>query len=164
MVVTMDGIELPVLVQPGQARGTVSLALGYGRQKAGKVGDGIGINGFKWVTTRHGHRNYTNDRISLEITGKTYPIARTQIHHTMEDRPIVRETTLEEYSSDPTAGNHFHLETEENHQTLYPEVKFDGFHWGLVVDLNKCTACNNCVVSCIAENNIARNCFQQCIR
>jgi len=155
MVVTVDGIEMPVLVQPGQARGTISLALGYGRQKAGKVGDGIGINGFKWVTTRNGNRNYTNDRIVLEITGKTYPIARTQIHHTMEDRPIVRETTLEEYSSDPTAGNHFHLETEEHNQTLYPEAKFDGFHWGLVVDLNKCTACNNCVVSCIAENNIA---------
>jgi Fe-S-cluster-containing dehydrogenase component len=82
-------------------------------------------------------------------------MARTQTHHTMEGRPIVRETTLEEFREDPYAGNHFHLEAEAHHQTLYPEAKFDGYHWGMVVDQNKCTGCNNCVVSCIAENNIA---------
>jgi Fe-S-cluster-containing dehydrogenase component/anaerobic selenocysteine-containing dehydrogenase len=155
MLVSVDGVEIPLLIQPGQAKGTVSLALGYGREKAGKVGNGIGVNGFKWVSMQKGHRAYTNDRITLEKTGLTYPIARTQTHHTMEGRPIVRETTLEAFQSDPSAGNHFHLETEEHNQTLYPDVKFDGFHWGLVVDLNKCTGCNNCVVSCIAENNIA---------
>jgi Fe-S-cluster-containing dehydrogenase component len=155
MVVRMDGTEVPVLIQPGQARGTVSLALGYGRTSAGKVGDGVGINAYKWVSSRNGHRAYTNVRIKLELTGKTYPLARTQTHHTMEGRPIVRETTLKEYQADPSAGNHFHVETEANHQSLYPDVKFDGFHWGLVVDQNKCTGCNNCVVSCIAENNIA---------
>jgi molybdopterin-containing oxidoreductase family iron-sulfur binding subunit len=155
MMVIMDGIEIPVLIQPGQAWGTVSLALGYGRTSAGKVGDGVGINAFRWVSRRQGHRTYINHRISLEKTGKTYPIARTQTHHNMEGRPIVRETTLKEYQSDPWAGNHFHLEAEAAHETLYPEVKFDGFHWGMMIDLNKCTACNNCVVSCIAENNIA---------
>jgi Fe-S-cluster-containing dehydrogenase component len=155
MVVALDGIEVPVLVQPGQAKGTLSLALGYGRKKAGKVGNGIGVNGFRWMTSRQGHRSYINSQVVLEITGKTYPIARTQTHHTMEGRPIVRETTLEEYRFDPSAGNHFHLESEANHQTLYPDAKFDGFHWGMMIDLNKCTGCNNCVVSCIAENNIA---------
>jgi molybdopterin-containing oxidoreductase family iron-sulfur binding subunit len=154
-VVSMDGIELPVLIQPGQAKGTVSLALGYGRTKAGKVGDHLGINAYQWVVGMDGFRAYTNGRIQLEVTGKTYPLARTQTHHTMEGRPIVRETTLKEYQEDPSAGNHFHLEAEAHHQTLYPEAKFDGYHWGMVVDQNKCTGCNNCVVSCIAENNIA---------
>jgi molybdopterin-containing oxidoreductase family iron-sulfur binding subunit len=73
----------------------------------------------------------------------------------MEGRPIVRETTLKEYQADPHAGNHFHLEAEAHHQTLYPDVEFDGYHWGMTVDQNKCTGCNNCVVSCIAENNVA---------
>jgi Fe-S-cluster-containing dehydrogenase component len=155
MVVSIDGIDLPVLVQPGQAVGTLSLALGYGRTQAGKVGDGVGINAFRWVSSRFGHRDYTNRRIKLELSSRTYPIARTQTHHTMEERPIVRETTLKEYQADPSAGNHFHLEAEAHQQTLYAEAKYDGFHWGLVVDLNKCTGCNNCVVSCIAENNIA---------
>jgi Fe-S-cluster-containing dehydrogenase component len=155
MVVAIDGIEIPVLVQPGQAPGTISLALGYGREKSGKVGNGVGVNAFRWVSSRNGHREYINDSLSLELTGKSYPLARTQTHHSMEGRPIIRETTLKEYQADPSAGNHFHLEAEAHHQTLYPEAKFDGFHWGLMVDLNKCTGCNNCVVSCIAENNIA---------
>ena len=155
MVVELDGVEVPVLIQPGQARGTVSLALGYGREKAGKVGEGIGVNGYTWVGSRNGFREYTRDQIKLVLTGKTYPIARTQTQHTMEGRPIVRETTLKEFQSDPSAGNHFHLEAEAHSQTLYPEAKFDGYHWGMVVDQNKCTGCNNCVVSCIAENNIA---------
>jgi len=155
MVVSLDGTELPVLIQPGQAPGTVSLALGYGRGQAGKVGDGIGINAYKWVGRRNGHRIYIHTGIKLETMGGTYPIARTQTHHTMEGRPIVRETTLKEYQADPSAGNHFHLEAEAHHQTLYPEVEFDGYHWGMVVDQNKCTGCNNCVVSCIAENNVA---------
>jgi len=155
MVVKLDGVALPVIVQPGQAKGTVSLALGYGRKKAGKVGDGVGINGFRWVSERGGHRSYQNDRVKMEITGESYPLARTQTHHTMEGRPIVRETTLKEFREDPYAGNHFHLEAESHHQTLYPETVFDGYHWGLVVDLNKCTGCNNCVVACISENNIA---------
>jgi molybdopterin-containing oxidoreductase family iron-sulfur binding subunit len=155
MVVTLDGIKLPVLVQPGQAPGTVSLALGYGREQAGKVGEGIGINAYKWVRRRNGFRQYTHPGIRLELTGETYPIARTQTHHTMEGRPIVRETTLKEYHDDPSAGNHFHLEAESHHQTLYPDIEFDGYHWGMVVDQNKCTGCNNCVVSCIAENNVA---------
>ncbi|MCK4746325.1 MAG: hypothetical protein KAT15_04790, partial [Bacteroidales bacterium] len=117
MVVILDGEEIPVIIQPGQARGTVSLALGYGRSKAGKVGDDVGVNGFKWVADRGGFRSYTNDRVSLELTGDTYPLARTQTQHTMEGRPIVRETTLEEYQKDPSAGNHFHLETEAHDQT-----------------------------------------------
>jgi Fe-S-cluster-containing dehydrogenase component len=155
MVVMLNGIEIPVIIQPGQARGTVSLALGYGRKLAGKVGNKLGTNGFHWVNFRDGVRSYTLDQVILEKTPHTYPIARTQTHHTMEGRPIVRETTLKEYQADKHAGNQFHLETEANHQTLYPEVKFDGYHWGLVVDLNKCTGCNNCIVACTSENNVA---------
>lgn len=155
MVVKLNGTEIPVLIQPGQAKGTVSLALGYGRSMSGKVGNGLGVNGYPWVNFVDGRRSYTRDNVKLEKTGSSYPIARTQTHHTMEGRPIVRETTLEEYRKDPYAGNHFHVEAEAHHQTLYPETKFDGYHWGLVVDQNKCTGCNNCVVACTSENNVA---------
>jgi len=155
MVVLLNNTELPLVIQPGQAKGTISLALGYGRTVAGKVGEGVGVNAFPYVTWRNGQRVYTNERVSLELTSGTYPIARTQTHHSMEGRPIVREASLEAYREDPNAGNHFHLEAEAHHQTLYPEAKFDGYHWGLAIDLNRCTGCNNCVVSCIAENNVA---------
>ncbi len=154
-VVMLAGEEVPVLVQPGQAKGTIALALGYGRKTAGKVAEEVGVNGFRWVTRNGPYRSCEHHGLTPEKTVKTYELALTQTHHNMEERPIVRETTLEDYQSDPYAGNHFHVETEKHHQTLYPETDFDGFHWGLVVDLNKCIACNNCVVSCIAENNIA---------
>jgi len=154
-VVTVNGLRIPVLVQPGQAKGTCSLAVGYGRTVSGKVGDNVGLNAFGLVTDKNGFRSYTVEGIAIEKTGDTYPLARTQTHHTMEDRPIVRETTLDAYKKDPNAGNHFHLDAEAHHYSLYPETKFDGYHWGLAIDLNKCVGCNNCVVSCIAENNIA---------
>ncbi len=154
-VVQVAGVKVPVLIQPGQAKGTCSMAIGYGRTVAGKVGDHVGANAFRAVHHEKGFRNYTIEGVTLERTGEKYSLARTQTHHTMEDRPIVRETTLESYRKDPYSGNHFHLDAESHHDSLYPDTEFDGHHWGLAVDLNKCVGCNNCVVSCIAENNIA---------
>jgi molybdopterin-containing oxidoreductase family iron-sulfur binding subunit len=154
-VVTVNGVKVPVLVQPGQAKGTCSLALGYGRTVAGKVANYVGVNGYALVQERGGQRGYVVEGVAIEKTGETYGLARTQTHHSMEERPIVRETTLDQYKKDAYAGNHFHLEAEKHHESMYPDVKTDAFHWGLAIDLNKCVGCNNCVVSCIAENNIA---------
>ncbi|MFC2080218.1 Fe-S-cluster-containing hydrogenase [Bacteroidota bacterium] len=154
-LVKIAGIELPLLIQPGQAKGTCSIALGYGRTVAGKVGDNIGVNAFKLVDDTNGIRTYIIEGINIEKTGKKYELARTQTHHSMEERPIVRETTLDAYKKDPHAGNHFHLESEAHHDSPYPGHEYDGFHWGLAIDLNKCVGCNNCIVSCVAENNIA---------
>jgi Fe-S-cluster-containing dehydrogenase component len=72
----------------------------------------------------------------------------------MEGRPIVRDTVLSKYKKIPLQGNEFHKEFESTHKTLYPEVKYDGFHWGLAIDLNACVGCNSCVIACQAENNI----------
>ncbi len=154
-LVTVNGLKIPVLVQAGQAKGTCSMALGYGRTVAGKVGENVGTNAYTLVGEAGGFRNYTLSGVKLEKTGETYELARTQTHDNMEERPIVRETTLGEYKADPNAGNHFHLEAEAHHDSLYEEKEFPGFHWGLAVDLNKCTGCNNCVVACTAENNVA---------
>jgi Fe-S-cluster-containing dehydrogenase component len=84
-----------------------------------------------------------------------HELAMTQEHHSMEGRAIVRETTLGEYNEDPHAGNEFHQQVEEHHTTLYAETKFDGHHWGLAIDLNKCIGCSACAIACQTENNIA---------
>jgi molybdopterin-containing oxidoreductase family iron-sulfur binding subunit len=73
----------------------------------------------------------------------------------MEGREIVRETTLEEYLADPQSGNEKHLEAEHHDTTLYEEPEFAGHHWGLAIDLSKCTGCSACVIACQTENNIA---------
>ena len=42
-------LELPVCVQPGQSAASVSVALGYGRTQAGKVGNDVGVNAYPWA-------------------------------------------------------------------------------------------------------------------
>ncbi|MDX2442230.1 MAG: Fe-S-cluster-containing hydrogenase [Bacteroidales bacterium] len=153
-VVTIAGIEVPVFVQPGQAKGTVSLALGYGRSNTGKVADGVGVNAFGLIQVRGNTRSNYRSGIEVEKTNKTYNLALTQTHNSMEERPIVRETTLGEYLKNPNAGNEMHLEAEKHNVSLYKDVKFDGHHWGMAINLNSCTACGACIIACQAENNV----------
>lgn len=153
-VVLIGGVEAPVFIQPGQAEGTVALALGYGRNNAGKVADGVGVNGFGFVQQKGETRSYILSGLEIEKTNKSYELALTQTHNSMEGRPIVRETTLNEYLENPNAGNEMHLEAEKHNVTLYKDVKFDGHHWGMAVNLNSCTACGACIIACQAENNV----------
>ena len=145
-VVEVNGIEMPVLVQPGQPVGTASVAVGYGRTSAGKAGDGRGFNAFGF---KFGESITIN-----KIAGKTYPLAMTQMHHDMEERPIVRETTFDQFKKDPKSGNELHTYDEKHNVTLYNKIKYDGLHWGMSIDLTSCTGCANCVIACQAENNV----------
>ncbi|MCF8373745.1 MAG: Fe-S-cluster-containing hydrogenase [Bacteroidales bacterium] len=151
-----DLFELPIVVQPGLAYGTVAIALGYGRTSAGKVADGLGQNAFPLLSTANGLKSLMGSKVSIErVAGKTYPLALTQEHHTMEGRDLIRETTLSKFLADPASGNEQHAKDAEVNANLYDEPKFTGFHWGMAINLNSCTGCGNCVISCQAENNVA---------
>jgi len=154
MVSIDNDLEVPVLIQPGQADGTCSLPLGYGRKNSGKVADNVGVNAYPLVKVSEENRIYYRENISLQPTGKNIILALSQTHNSMEGRPIVRETSLPEYLKSPDAGNEMHEYNESHHKTLYPDPEFNGFHWGLAVDLNACVGCNTCVIACQAENNI----------
>lgn len=153
-VISVNGIELPVFVQPGQAADTISVAVGYGREIAGKVGDGVGTNMYRLSAIENGSKKLWIAGATVQPTTKTHELALSQTHHSMEGRPIVRETTFDEWKLNPAAGNELKEEHEKNKVTLYPEVEFKGHHWGMAVDLSSCTGCSNCSVSCQAENNI----------
>ncbi len=145
-VVEVNGIEMPVLVQPGQPEGTVALAVGYGRTAAGKAGDNLGVNAFGFELGQEVTVN--------KVAGKTYPLALTQMHHTMENRPIARETSLKKYKKDPASGNEQHAIDEANNVSLYSKINYDGLHWGMTIDLSSCIGCANCVIACQSENNV----------
>ena len=171
--VTINGksIELPIVVAFGQAQNTLAIALGYGREKAGRAGDMVGANMFPFVKSVNGITSYSTDGATIELTGKTYELALNQTYHTlMEDnklplRPqryrsgIVKETTLAEYKKNEHAGNEDREKIkEEFSHSLYdgykPNDYKQGHHWGMTVDLNSCVGCGACVVACSVENNV----------
>jgi len=153
-VVNVNGVELPVLVQPGQARNTLAVAVGYGRSNAGRVASDLGKDVYPFVTLNNGHRSYVVPKVDATATGSTYELAATQSHHSMEGRALVRETTIAEYLKNPASGNEMHEKVEKLHTTLYNKHEYKGHHWGMVIDLNSCIGCNACVVACSAENNV----------
>ena len=149
-----EGLVLPAFIQPGQAEGTISIALGYGHTNSGPVCANIGVNLYPYIRINEGNRVYGFSIEKPEKTLKQRQLALTQEHYSMEGRPIVKDTVLSEYKRNPSSGNELHNQLESTHKTLYPEVKYDGFHWGLAIDLNACVGCNSCVIACQAENNI----------
>ncbi|MBU1008514.1 MAG: 4Fe-4S dicluster domain-containing protein [Bacteroidetes bacterium] len=144
----------PVLIQPGQEANTVSIALGYGREKAGLASEGVGVNAYPLVTLSNGNRSFELSGVTIEKVSGEYKIARTQTHHSMEGREIIRETNLGAYLEDPKSGNEVREEILAHMKTLYPKKDYDGLHWGMAIDLNSCTGCNACIVACSAENNV----------
>src|SRR5690606_20080165 len=107
---TVNGktITVPVLIQPGQADGTIGLALGYGRTHAGRVANGVGVNAYELLDVSKGFTNFDiTDGVSIEITGDAYHIAQTQTHQTYMGREnVIQEATLEEYRENPSAGRY----------------------------------------------------------
>lgn len=157
VTVSMNGVSvsnLPLLIQPGQAAGTYGIALGYGRQYTEDVQNDmkdLGKNAYPFVNSGKGRNYILSGSISIEADGK-YELARTQTHNTIEGRDIVREATIDEYNKDPYAGNHFH---KPEMISLWDKNDFStGHHWAMAIDLNKCTGCSSCIVSCSIENNV----------
>ena len=141
-------LKIPAMILPGHADNSITLPLGYGRTRCGRVGRGVGHNVYPLRTS---------GAMSIAAGGKVskapgrYKFSLTQDHHSMEGRPIVREATLEEYRKHP----HFAHEPHQELFSLYPEHSYDkGNQWGMVVDLNACIGCNACLLACQAENNI----------
>ena len=162
---TVNGktVIVPVLIQPGQADGTIGLALGYGRTHAGRVANGVGINAYDLLDLSKGFTNYDiTEGVSIELTGDSYKIAQTQTHQTYMGREnVIQEATLEEYQENPSAGRYnpkIYKEGEfvkPSKISLWSGHKYSQHHWGLAIDMNSCIGCSACTVACQVENNVA---------
>lgn len=157
-------IDMPVVAQPGQKYGTLGLAIGYGRSNAGKVADNLGSNAYAFSKFNNGNIGFIIDGASISASVGKYQIASTQTHHTMMGRDIVKEATLKEYLVNPAAGNKTPTVTikkgrgteviEVDKISLWEKYENPGHLWNLSIDLNACTGCGSCVISCHAENNV----------
>ncbi len=94
-------LELPVWLLPGMTDGAVALTLGYGRSHAGRIGSGVGFDAFR---VRSSKAPGFDSGVSLTKLARTYPLAATQEHGSMEGRPVVRESTLTALQSKSAAG------------------------------------------------------------
>src|SRR5690606_5012114 len=167
-------LELPVLLQPGQHEQVVTVALGYGRKgtdrfsKVGpqwlqsvptvEPGDTVGKNGYLLALFDEDGIRYDR-RVNIETTGRRIQVALTQTYESItvpenlggHRREMVHETTLAAYREDPSSGTPY----EDELLQLWPDdFVYEDHHWGMAIDLNVCTGCSACVISCQAENNV----------
>ena len=148
-----QSVTAPVWVLPGQAEKTITVNLGFGREKAGRVGSGIGFNA---NTLRISDHLWHGSVEVAKASGKT-ELASTQLHFayegTTERRHLVRHGTLADFQHEPEHP-HFVHPVEHEKSDLYPDFPYNSYAWGMVIDMNVCTGCNACVTACQAENNI----------
>ncbi|MBZ5663474.1 MAG: TAT-variant-translocated molybdopterin oxidoreductase [Acidobacteriia bacterium] len=149
-------VKGPIWIQAGHPDNSITVFVGYGRTRAGRVGTG---NGFDVYPLRTSQAAWFANGAKLTATGETYNLASTQGYQSMEtpdgsERPLVQERSLEEYKKEPN----FAKEGEPKPElTLYPGFDYskETYSWGMAIDLNSCVGCNNCIVACQSENNIA---------
>ena len=98
-------VKAPVLIQPGQTPGTVSIAVGYGRTGAGNTADNIGVNAYLLMNWANNMLVTSGKAVIQKTVDDDYKFAATQSHHTMMGRAIVKETTLKNYIRNPKSGN-----------------------------------------------------------
>ncbi len=149
-------IKGPVWIQAGHPDNSVTITLGYGRTRAGRVGTAQGFNAYALRTSA---APWIATGLQIRKTGETYKLASTQGMQSMDTpdgghRPLVRETTLEEYRKEPNFAKGEEQPKELTLYTPYPYDKED-YAWGMAIDLNSCVGCNNCMLACQSENNIA---------
>ncbi len=169
-------VKAPVLVAPGHPDNSVTVYLGYGREFAGRVGSGQGFNAYL-IRNTWGHFYATGGIRKVEgkwgiaVTKSHYQDHRARVFggpgadgdqdHSLEAdealgiRGIVRFASLDEFRQNPNfAHEGDYRETPDMGTSLFPNWTYNGNAWGMSIDMNSCTGCNACIVSCYAENNI----------
>ena len=137
---------------PGQPDGVAGLTLGFGRTRSGRAGNGAGFNVYP---LRAASNPYFGQGAKVTKLGDTFKLAAVQHHFQMEGRDPVRTGSLDEFKQDPYFAQR-RSETPNTGLTILPTTfKYEGYAWGMAIDLTSCTGCNACVVACQSENNIA---------
>jgi len=150
-------VQGAVWIQAGHPDNSVSITLGYGRKRAGRVGSEQGLNAYELRTSAN---PWITKLDKITKTGNVYQLCSTQGMQSMETpngdvRPLVRETSLEEYKKHPDFAHKEEPEVPKD-VTLYPNYDYEthDYQWGMAIDLNKCVGCNSCIIACQSENNI----------
>ncbi|MET3034766.1 TAT-variant-translocated molybdopterin oxidoreductase [Chryseobacterium sp. NRRL B-14859] len=162
---TVNGVtikDVPVFIQPGQAEGSVGLALGYGKKNSGATAD-TGVNAYPLFDGS----NLVVSGVKIEKTGEDHEFAGIQLQNTLMGRyEIAKEVPLADFINVAFDDEHKGWNKPLEYHTIsgaLPARKIDlwdafddtdGPHFNLSIDLNSCTGCGACVIACQAENNV----------
>ena len=145
-------IKGPVWISPGSPEGSITVTFGYGRTASGRVGNKIGYSAYSIQTASTIYAAAGE----MKKTGEVYRLANVQETQVMAGRAPVRAADMAEYREHPDFPT-----IEEEFKPLPPEMNeykpwpYNGYKWGMAIDLNLCTGCSACIVACQSENNIA---------
>ena len=138
-------------ILPGHPDGAVTVHLGHGRTKAGRVGNGTGFNAY---ALRSSDAPWFAPGLEVAKTGLVTKLSCTQNHWSMEGRHIVRAVDAQDYAKDPHIVAALGHDPKAELSMYEGSFKYEGHAWGMAIDLNSCVGCNACVVACQSENNI----------
>jgi len=154
-------VKGPIWPQPGHPDNSITVFLGYGRTKAGRVGTDVGFSGYKIRSADAPW--YAETRISKvgEGFGFAHPQGFQYIDYSdlpkgtepLKNRHIIRKATLADFISNPDFA-HEGIESPPPEMTLYTNYRYTELKWGMTIDMNSCIGCKTCIVACQAENNI----------
>jgi len=176
VLLTVNGLKVkaPVIAVPGHPDNSVTVHLGYGRSFAGRVGSGQGFNAYL-IRTTDAHfyatgtiakvdgiwglavtKSHFQDHRSARFSGEGNGNNSLEADEAINERGVVRYATLDEFKANPGFANEGegHEKTDMG-TSLFPNWTYKDNAWGMAIDMNSCTGCNACIVSCYAENNIA---------
>jgi len=167
-------VKAPVIVAPGHPDNSITVHLGYGREFAGRVGSPAGFNAYlirntwaplyatgsvraldgKWgvaITKSH-----YQDHRAKSLLGQGTGDNSLEGDEALGPRGIIRYATLDQFKSDPNFAHEGYTHDTPNYDTsLFPNWPYNEANaWAMSIDMNSCTGCNACIISCYAENNI----------
>jgi MoCo/4Fe-4S cofactor protein with predicted Tat translocation signal len=167
-------VKAPVLVVPGHPDNSITVYLGQGRRRAGRVGTGTGFDAY---AIRSSTSPLIATGATITKTGDTYEFANTKSHYhddrgklaggqgggknsleanEAETRAIIRWTTLDDFKQNPGFAHEGESrEDPAKDESMFANYVYDKNAWGMSIDMNSCVGCNACIVACYAENNIA---------
>ena len=137
--VTHEGrkLRIPIWINPGHAAEAITIHVGYGRTRAGRVGNGTGFNAY----VLRGSASPWFGAAEITVTGDEYRLVNTQDHWSIEGRNILRSAPLEEFKKTPGFAQEMEEIKLDKPISLYAQHEYTGQQWGMAIDLNTCTGC-----------------------